>query len=622
MRKFKFVPLLLLVSITFMFTLMGLATAQEVLEKVPEKGVFFSTEEDFVTRGPKPSDGNPIISDGDLLNSAGYVYMRNQELLDKFRVRFDLGLDAADVIDIEKGFVAFSTELDHPKGWFTAGDLLATNGAILPNSVLLAAFDIPRELDLGLDAVHFTGKREAITKFLEVVKEQDRMFWLENPGSLIKYLEEYDIDIWFSTEGTAPWPKEPRFLDGDLLSAATGTIVLANYDALPGSVPAGILDRGVDFGMDAVAILYDPIEKIELLLFSTEINGLIPTFTDGDVLLKGNGVVFHNNDLINAFEPKVKDLGLDAFSIEIKPIRKCRFTRVGGVDVNPTTWDFTNGYVDPVLTSRKDHTFGGWVSIRGVLPPEAVEHRILSRPEGGIDSPILMPAGLGGPEGWRVFCHPLGIWIPVVIDGDGWILTSFWKILRDFCLNPDLIFVNWLTSPGVTPDGKYILSLQVKDAGGNIRTCDKLAIQIDNTRPKLMLSDTHECKVYGPADMPLNIEGAIHDEHFSNYRLTLNSFWMTATTFAEGYYYTGPPLDDHGTIGYPVPVTLGKLDIPSLLGDKAKGGRYTITLYGYDRSLLGAFTPKTNHVAEANPDPADRDDRNWWYRITNFEFYP
>ena len=27
----------------------------------------FSTEEDFVTQGPVPSDGNPIISDGDLL---------------------------------------------------------------------------------------------------------------------------------------------------------------------------------------------------------------------------------------------------------------------------------------------------------------------------------------------------------------------------------------------------------------------------------------------------------------------------------------------------------------------------------------------------------------------------
>lgn len=55
MRKFKIVPLLLLVSIIFM--LIGLANAQE--EPIPN--IFFSVEEDFVTQGPVPSDGNPII---------------------------------------------------------------------------------------------------------------------------------------------------------------------------------------------------------------------------------------------------------------------------------------------------------------------------------------------------------------------------------------------------------------------------------------------------------------------------------------------------------------------------------------------------------------------------------
>jgi hypothetical protein len=297
--------MLLLVSIIFM--LIGLATAQC---EVPLKGVFFSTEEDFVTRGPKPSDGNPIISDGDLLNATGYVYMRNYELLGIFKVEFDLGLDAVDVIDIEKRFVAFSTELDHPEGWFTAGDLLATNGAILPNSALLFAFDIPRPLDLGLDALQFIGKREAILKFLEVVKERGRSFWLENPEALIKHLKELDIDIWFSTEGTAPWPKEPRFLDGDLLSAATGTIVAANSDLLPPTVPAGIPNRGVDFGLDAVSLF-----KEQISIFSTEIlyeDRL--NFTDGDVLLQGDGVELYNKDLINAFEPRVKELGLDALS--------------------------------------------------------------------------------------------------------------------------------------------------------------------------------------------------------------------------------------------------------------------------------------------------------------------
>jgi len=74
MRKFKIVPLLLLVFIIFM--LIGLANAQE-----PILHIFFSVEEDFVTQDPVLSDGNPIISDGDLLNTGGYVYKRNLELL-------------------------------------------------------------------------------------------------------------------------------------------------------------------------------------------------------------------------------------------------------------------------------------------------------------------------------------------------------------------------------------------------------------------------------------------------------------------------------------------------------------------------------------------------------------
>lgn len=151
MRKFKISPLLLLVSIIFM--LIGLVTAQC---EVPLERFFFSIEEDFVTQGTK------IISDGDLLNAEGYVYMRNHELLSAFEVHFDLGLDAANVIDFEDGFVAFSTELDQPVGGLTAGDLLATNVAILPNSALLASFKIARYMDLCLDAVHFMGKKEDI----------------------------------------------------------------------------------------------------------------------------------------------------------------------------------------------------------------------------------------------------------------------------------------------------------------------------------------------------------------------------------------------------------------------------------------------------------------------------
>jgi len=70
------------------------------------------------------------------------------------------------------------------------------------------------------------------------------------------------------------------------------------------------LSGGVDFGLDAVTL--DKEQNIE---FSTEIlyeNKL--DFTDGDVLLRSDGVMIQNIELINAFEPNVGELGLNALS--------------------------------------------------------------------------------------------------------------------------------------------------------------------------------------------------------------------------------------------------------------------------------------------------------------------
>jgi len=304
----KIMSALLLLFMLLLFS--SSAAAQEL----PKMQIFFSTEEDFVTQGPEPGDGNPIISDGDLLISTGTVYMRNYDLLKPFRIKEDLGLDAVDVIDVEKRIVAFSTELDHPKGMFTAGDLLATNGAIIPNVALLAMFRIPQKYDLGLDAVQFIGAPDAIVSFLKEVKRRDRRYWAENPERLIKLLQKLNLDIWFSTEGTAPTVGKPTFLDGDLLSAAKGIIVAANSALLPTSVPAGIPSRGVDFGLDAV--LCDRKGNPQLIHFSTEISfDGRSSFTEGDVIQSGNGVIIPNIDLIKAFQPKADFLGLDALSV-------------------------------------------------------------------------------------------------------------------------------------------------------------------------------------------------------------------------------------------------------------------------------------------------------------------
>jgi len=108
----------------------------------------FSTEEDFITRGPEPPDGNPIISAGDLLAShPPAVCARNEDLLLNFDIvaKDDLGRDAVDVIDIDGYIVAFSTEIDRPNNGqaetpFTAGDPLITSGGGIPNAELTFKF--------------------------------------------------------------------------------------------------------------------------------------------------------------------------------------------------------------------------------------------------------------------------------------------------------------------------------------------------------------------------------------------------------------------------------------------------------------------------------------------------
>ncbi|MCC7352198.1 MAG: hypothetical protein IT330_00470 [Anaerolineae bacterium] len=279
--------------------------------------VGFTVEENFVTQGPTPADGNKVISDGDLLSPNGRICARNADLLAVFQQRTDLGLDAVDIINLQPELVAFSTELNDPGNRFTAGDLLTTSGAVIPNAALLAAFNAVG--DLGLDDVHFAGTTGRVRDFLAFAQGKSRDFWLESPGLLATELKRYQIDLWFSTEADWKVAGAPGFLDGDLLSAATGTIVYRNSDLLAAPIPAGIPARGVDFGLDATAVRCEGVTNLPD--FSTEIGyyddppDILPIrFTDGDVLAFGGSVRTINNDLIKAFEPRARNLGLDGLT--------------------------------------------------------------------------------------------------------------------------------------------------------------------------------------------------------------------------------------------------------------------------------------------------------------------
>src|SRR6056297_295609 len=173
------------------------------------EGLLFSTEEDFVTRGPEPPDGNPIISDGDLLvwkmpGGDARLCARNSELLGPFKtnpqIARDLGLDAVYSTGGERPLILFSTELDDPEGRFTAGDLLTTSAGIIPNAALLAQTDVPPSRgDLGLDAVEIRGEPERVRRFFRNLNPDALR---ENPGLLAEMQKRFEIEILVSVEGT------------------------------------------------------------------------------------------------------------------------------------------------------------------------------------------------------------------------------------------------------------------------------------------------------------------------------------------------------------------------------------------------------------------------------------
>jgi hypothetical protein len=298
----------------------GEGWAQAGLESCIQSDViFFSTEVTFLTKGPVPPDGNPIISGGDLLGRKKQmvetiVCLRNAQLLAPFETTVDLGLDAIDIIhDGEERIAIFSTELDSPQqDSFRAGDLLATNGAVIPNQVLLQNFSIG--FDVGLDAVHAIGEPRALLGFWSEAAQFERGEWLNDPEALLALLEAYDVDFWVSTEGNAPTPSTPGLVGGDLLSVRTGQPIATNGQLLPSDVPAGIPLRGVDFGLDAVST--DRAGSLDLVHFSTEIPFTgPPAFGDSDLLGWQLGWMLSGADLVVALEPGSQQLGLDAVAV-------------------------------------------------------------------------------------------------------------------------------------------------------------------------------------------------------------------------------------------------------------------------------------------------------------------
>ena len=583
-------------------------------------GLWFSTEEDFVATKQKIPDGQ-VVSDGDLLEfdfatGAARICARNQELLRRFDIqRFDHGLDALDRIDIDEKTViaAFSTELDSMHTQFSEGDLLFTNGIIVPNAALLAKFGIPRNFDMGLDAVEIEGSPQAQRELIAKLGGINRQQFLDNPDLLIDILNGTETDILFSTEGNAPDVQAPKLLDGDLLSAKNGTIARSNEDLLPG-LPAGIPSKGVDYGLDAYTPALDPITLKPMELFSIEIPAKSATFSEGDILTTGPNIFLRNADLLAAFGPLDNDMGLDALAATMsRTACLSRITTISDIDVisiDPGTGLFGIG-ADPV-----DRPFGRWIRVQGIVPnvncPEYATHEFQVRVsvDGGPETPIQHPAGLG----WKRNVLPCIISnSPYSSDPSGWFaLTDYWRF-NECPDDASLAFWNSLTAPGADV---AVLRLAIRPLGGGPETFSApVRIRLDNEAPTDMLAELYnlgaatpfgnQCKIeFGGADIVMDIKGRVRDEHFSNYNLYWTGgdehFWQVIPTTVSRTYSSRPDLSDTGTEPpAATDVMLGTLNLTAEYA-LATGGLpviecgYSVRLQGIDRAHLGGFGPATN----------------------------
>ncbi|MEZ4352378.1 MAG: hypothetical protein R3F16_01775 [Myxococcota bacterium] len=285
---------------------------------VQAEALFFSTESGFLSLGPIPPDGSPLVSEGDLLGRSVlgcHICARNADLLAAFSISEDLGLDAVDVVaDATTRVVVFSTEVDGPSLGtdVRAGDLLASNGAIIPNEVLLDAFSPTG--DMGLDAVHGVGEPSDLLAFWADAAGLTRTEWTQQPGQLVDLLVLHDVDLWISTEVAAGPVTGPLWLAGDLLSVRSGLVLQRQHELLPEAVPAGLPVGGVDFGLDAVTA--DRSGQISTLAFSVERGSVEPiAFGESDVLGLQLGWKGRGEGLARCFEPKFLPLGLDALAI-------------------------------------------------------------------------------------------------------------------------------------------------------------------------------------------------------------------------------------------------------------------------------------------------------------------
>ncbi len=625
-------------------------------------GTLFSTEEDFISPAGERLDGNPVVSDGDLLalapDGSVRVCARNLDLLPPgplVEVPQALGLDAVDAIFPEDGLIAFSTELDEQFGLFGHGDVLFPTGVVIPNEVLVARFNLPA--NMGLDAVHFIGDPERIREAIKLAGDLGRDQLRQDPETYLERIRALGVDIWFSLEGTSEPVKDPDLLDGDLLSAVGGMIAPNNVLLSP-PIPAGIIDRGVDFGLDAVVA--DREGNRERIQFSTEIlyRGEPGPFTDGDVLRIGGAISIPHEELIKGFEPKARFLGIDALSIVAIDEAKrphidtlCGRTFLAADFGADGLWRANTATTPPGDPPRRP--CGMQVPIDGTLPPGlAAPSGTMTRFRVVYDS--LTQPGFGDQieTTWRLkapapfFPFPC-IWQPaatLTLATDG---TDGWMDAQDFvdafmgnpagitgngtkgCANPHLHLAVWNTLALPPPRQNDLMRVRLEwettGSGGPVPSSFAYNVQLDNVLPQMpphpdnlqvRLNDGSGAQVPACGEAPsgeseFQVWAEFADLHYWFFTLvveggdppTSHAFLSPSGDARHEYFETpdDPVLmikntDDTGTVPDGTLVRLRNIDMTEL-GRSFQRCCYLLELRVFDaaiRHTFGGFSPSTS----------------------------
>ncbi len=620
------------------------------------RGLLLSTSEDFFMQDTEDQDGNRVVSDGDLLafdaGSGGTtICRRNRELLAAFDIpRIDFGLDAVAAVDRQREILVFSTELDDPKRRFTAGDLIFTTGLVIPNQVLTQRFDLAH--DIGLDAVSLLGGEREWRQFMEKFGGMSREEMLRQRREVLGFLEEAKMDILFSTEGTAPSVEQPRFIDGDLLSAVSGTIFRANSALLP-ALPAGIPSRGVDWGLDAYTFGEGLQSRGAMELFSTEIVGEAEgPFTDGDALGVGPVVVAKNFELLKSLTPATFDLGLDALHMDAAEFTCAppSITRISNVYVSEI-----DGQGLATTGATTDRPFGGVIRVQGAMPlavecPQLANFEFrVELDEGGGFPGIGDPNTLTIPAGWlrqldgnpspsitdcvTSIANPRTPYQP---DAMGWFNLADYRRF-DECGEDESVAV-WNSSgratnveagdPPVTV--RFRLVMREVGAPGYYSVSAPVRVRLDNnnyalpaTKDTPLTGDMSmtfgvasgsdasvtDCDITaGSADVILNLLGRARDQHFWYYSLRWSGGdavgWRSITPSVDAVFDNDATDRAEISLGGTVPgnsttVLLSEFNLTQAHQD-ATGGTppiecgYVVELRAHDRTIAGSFNAGNN----------------------------